>query len=224
MLVAGILFVKVFKNKEERKSIIKIISIMILVGAIFSFGWLVISSKAKSVSPVFEDYNKTMNVDTAKQIDFMKNNVASSGKIVLKEYFTFGMEYILEAIGSRLGWLDVKITSAIIVPYLLLMVYACVTEDSKFEFSNKQKIWLLLIVFAISLLLMLIMYVSFTTVGSEKIAGVQGRYFSSVLVIPLLCLVKRENFLKVEKKNEKLMTIAFLLNVLTLIEVLVYYI
>lgn len=223
ILVAGILFISVFNKKETKKDKIKTIAIMILIGSIFAIGWFAFTTRYKSSPEAFIEYNKTANVDQSRQISFIKENPIKFLKTFVKEFTIYGTEYIFGAVGSKLGWLNVNIETGIILIYIMILIFSAISEKTEHEFSNKSKLWIITIILAISALLKITMYIIFTPVGLERICGVQGRYYTPILFLAIMCLMKKNNYWKIKNVNEKMMIIAFLLNILTLITVFKTY-
>lgn len=223
ILVAGILFITIFSKREERKQNLKTIAIMILIGSIFAIGWFIITSKLKSAPGPFIEYYKTANVDSAKQIEFVKENPLKFVKTFAKEFMIYGPEYIFGAVGSQLGWLNINPNMGIIVGYILLLVIAAISEESEYEITPKAKVWIITLILVISALLKMVMYITWTPVGMDRICGVQGRYYTPILFLAIMCLIKKNNNWKVKNLNEKTMTIAFILNVFTLLTVVNSY-
>ena len=85
-------------------------------------------------------------------------------------------------------------------------------RSNKFEFNFKQKAWGFLISGGIVLLIMTGMYITWTGVGSDVIQGVQGRYFIPILFLALLCLCKKDNYIKIKNIQYKLPIILCWLN------------
>ena len=141
-----------------------------------------------------------------------------------KQHTVYAQQYINEAIGSKLGWLEISVNPFIITSFIVLLILATISEKNTLEFKWKSKIWLLLIILAISLLINVAMYVSWTPVGANIVNGVQGRYFTPILILALLCLVKKDTNWKVNNLNTKAMTITFLLSALTIVQVIASYI
>ena len=77
------------------------------------------------------------------------------------------------------------------LPYFLMMVFLCITEPSvegeRLRLGIGRRIWIFLMIGAVSVLIWTSMYVAFTVPGSDIIAGVQGRYFIP-LIYPLYLL------------------------------------
>ena len=224
ILVAGILFITIFDKKENKKEKLKTVGIMILIGSIFAISWFAFTSRYNSSADVTVEYNKVSNVDTAQQINYIKENPIRFIKTLIKEYIYYGPDYIFGAVGKDLGWLNVEVDMSIIVPYIIILILATISEKSKYEFSIKSKIWIIAIILAISALLKISMYVCFTPVGLEKICGVQGRYYTPILILALLCLVKKDNNWNIKNANQKMMAMSMILNIATLLTVFRNYV
>jgi len=101
-----------------------------------------------------------------------------------------GNSYLMSLFGSDLGWGEfVKLYA--IVPYALLAIYTftAITDESlKNKLKNYQVVWITLVVLAVIGLVFTSLYVQWTTVGKESIAGVQGRYFLPILPLIMLLL------------------------------------
>ena len=223
ILVAGIIFVTLLK-KENRKENINIIVVMILIGSIFSIGWFMITSQYKTVPPAMQQYNESVNVDSAKQLDYIIHNPKSFVKTFVNEYTTFGTDYIFGAVGNSLGWLNVNVNIGIIVIYIIILLISVISEKSKYEFNVISKIWNIAIILAISAMIKITMYLSFTPVAFYRICGVQGRYFTPILFLAILCIVKKDNYWNIKNVNYKMIIMAFILNIFTLATVFNSYV
>lgn len=223
ILIAGILFIKLFKNKEERKETLKTIGIMILIGAIFSSVWFVFTSRFKSAPEVFVEYFKSANVDAGRQLSYIKEQPLEFTKTFIMEFLMYGQEYIFGAVGAQLGWLDVDVNMGIILIFIILLVISAISEKSKYSISAKSKVWIITLLLAISALLKIYMYLTWTPVGLERICGVQGRYYTPILFLLLLCLVKKDTNWEVKNLNTKMMTMSFVLNIFTLLAIMGRY-
>ena len=100
-----------------------------------------------------------------------------------------GQKYIYSMFGGELGWGElVQLYS--IVPYCLALIFVWITitdQTIKNKFKLYQKVWIGLTVLAIIGLIFKSLYVQWTTVGSDSIAGIQGRYF--IPILPLIALL-----------------------------------
>lgn len=223
IVIAGIFFIILSKNKENKKEKIKSIAIMILIGSIFSLGWMTFSFRYKSQPESFIQYNKIANVDSSRQIGFIKENPIKFIKTFIMEYLKYGLDYIYGAVGTPLGWINVNINTGIIALFILVLIISAISENSIYDFSTKSKLWIIAILFVISALIFGSMYVAFTPVGLDRICGVQGRYFTPILVLLPIILIKKNNYWKIKNVNEKLLVFSLILNMLTLVQIFEFY-
>ena len=224
LLVAGIFFIGIFKKKEERKQFIKTSIIMVIIGAIFAFSWLLIDSKYTSTSLNIKLYIENENINPERQIDYIKNNPLDFIKLLTEKYVNNTKAVSDEAIGSVLDLYYIKINPLIILAFSGILILSAISEKSKFELSKKSKIWILSIIFAITLLVYIVMYINYTPVGSNDIIGVQGRYYSPLVVLVLMCLIRKDKNFEVKNVNKRILVSAFVLNILTIMQVANTYI
>ena len=67
------------------------------------------------------------------------------------------------------------------------------------------------------------MYTGFTPVGAEFIGGVQGRYFIPIYILLLLCLAKKENYVKFKNPENVFLIISGILNLCVITETILYF-
>jgi len=224
ILVAGIAFIAIFKKKNEKKDILKTIGIMILIGSVFSLGWFVYTSTLNEQPVSFTNYFEESNINPTEQIKYIISNPISFIITLMKEIFIYEQEYIFGAIGSKLGWLDININMGIITLFIVILIIATISEENKFEFTEKSKIWILTILLVIAMILKIIMYITWSPVGSDRVWGLQGRYYTPILFLALLCLIKKDNNWKIKNLNVKIMIITLGLNIFTLLGVIKHFI
>lgn len=196
------------KNIEKKQKIITL-SLMFLLPILLAFGYYLFTS---SYETVFNDYFTTNNVDGGEQIKYIMNNPFEYVKTVANTLKTTSTTYINQMVGGILGWLCIYVPKFVVGIYLLVLLASCFIEENKFEFNFKQKAWGFLISGGIVLLIMTGMYITWTGVGSDVIQGVQGRYFIPILFLALLCLCKKDNYIKIKNIQYKLPIILCLLN------------
>lgn len=120
---------------------------------------------------------------------------------------TFSENYLINMSNKLIGYnttttfayYDKKtniISNTYIILLILLFFYTLIEKANKALLKIKEKIYILFIILFIMAFIWGAMYLSFTQVGSEGIAGVQGRYFIPLL-FPLLLLFKTD---KIESK------------------------
>ena len=89
-----------------------------------------------------------------------------------------------QSIIGQFGWLDTFLPLWVISSYKIVLVVTFLFEEKQKIISAWGKIISFLIFFATAEVITLIMYLTWNSVGSDKINGLQGRYFLPLL--PLL--------------------------------------
>lgn len=180
--LVGLILIIPKEKFEKKNNKNKILNFVVIAGIaiIINLVWLAISSRYLAT---FREGDSKVQVLLALQnpIRYIQN--------VLYTLNLNGSNYIMSLFGADLGWGElIKLYS--IVPYSLLGIYlfAAITDDElKNKFKTYQLIWILLVTIAIIALVFTSLYVQWTTVGKESIAGIQGRYF--LPIIPLIMLL-----------------------------------
>lgn len=139
-----------------------------------------------------------------------------------------GSNYLLSLFGTDLGWGElIKLYS--IVPYSLLAIYLFTTvieEEIKNKFKTYQLVWIALVVLAIIALVFTSLYVQWSTIGNESIAGVQGRYFLPILPLIMLLIgstLKIKSSYKKENINKFVAISILVLQVYTISQIIVVH-
>lgn len=140
-------------------------------------------------------------------------------KMLFNTLLRNGQWYLYSAVGSELGWLEIRPSAVLIMGFIGTTVLSVVPAEQETEkrFSKERRISLE--VFGLSVLcIMGTLLLSSTYKTSEIVGGVQGRYF--IPVLPLLGIALRGKWLKIEKNiDEKLICSMGILNLLVLIDV-----
>ena len=223
VLLAGIGFLIVKRKDISLKKKVFIIIITILLGGIFAIGSYMHSGNYTLIPESTREYNEQLNVDSSKQIGLMKENPKVAISAFKNDWTNMQKQYVFTAIGSNLGWLDIKVPETVIILYLILLIISAYSEKNEFEFKWLQKIWLILIVVGVIVLIEFAMYTGFTPVGANFIGGIQGRYFIPVYILLLLCLSKKENYIKFNNVNQKFMILSGLLNLLVIAQIINFF-
>ena len=180
-------------KKETNKNKILNFSIIAGIAVIVNLVWLAISSKYLST---FREG------DSAIQVLLALKNPIKYIQTLLYTIDLNGNNYLISLFGSCLGWGElVKLHS--IIPYAFMSIYfiAAISDRSiKNCLKRYQILWIILVIIAIVGLIFTSLYVQWTTIGSQSILGVQGRYL--LPIIPLIMLIIG-NCLKIELKYKE---------------------
>lgn len=131
------------------------------------------------------------------QISFLLSNPLVFLPIVLKTLLINTNYYITWFVGN-LGWLDTPLPDWLVYFYLAMLVLTALLDKNEIKINLKQKIVPLIIFIAISVSIFFLEYLTWTSVGNNKINGVQGRYF--IPIAPLLLLSLYNNKLRISNK------------------------
>ena len=118
------------------------------------------------------------------------SNPQHYGKVMLSTFKVYGDFYLQSMLGGTLGWLDIEIPWWILCGFMATLLFS-VVETNEMVLSFKQKLWLGIIFCTMVVLILTVMYVSWTPVGCPQVLGVQGRYFLPGLLLLLFVFKNR---------------------------------
>ena len=204
-----------FKDNSNKNKIINFI-IIAGIAVVINLTWLTISSRYLAT---FREGDSKIQVLLALQhpIQFIQEflytcNINSGN-------------YILSLFGADLGWGEL-VRLYTIIPYCFLGIYlfTAVTDNNlKNKFKKYQIVWIVLVVLAITALIFASLYVQWTTIGSESILGVQGRYFLPIIPLVMLLIgssIKIKSEYNAESINKFIGISILLLNLYTISQIL----
>lgn len=107
-------------------------------------------------------------------------------RVLVSTFKVYGGKYLSELVAGPLGWLNIEIPWWISCGFLFLLL-AGALENNETVIFGAGKIWMMILFAGMVLLVMTVMYVSWTPVNSPQVLGVQGRYFiPGLLFLPLV--------------------------------------
>lgn len=220
----GIALLLIFKKNVTKKQKAIFLTIMLVLGIIFSLISYLDAGRYKTTAASMEEYYEEFNVNQSEQIQHIIQHPIGVIKTFAMDWITNMDMYIFMCLGSQLSWLNIHISTLIIGAYIILLILAPLMENHSYQFKKLEKVWIVLIGIGIMTLIQLAMYLSFTPVGANFIGGVQGRYFIPVFILPLLCICMKNNYIKL-KNPELLFTItATILNIFVVSKIFINFI
>ena len=182
----------VSNNNITKKEKIGIFSIIILLSMIFSVLWYKVSTGYVDT----RSYLTENNVSFSEQIKYIINNPKDFTKVIYHNIINCREGYLYGAVGENLGWLNINIPHIKITVLLFIFIASIFFEENKYQLNRLEKAYMVLVTIGIYLLVIFALYCGWSPVGGENVMGVQGRYFIPVLLLPILCLGRKENYIK----------------------------
>ena len=209
------------ENKEiSKKEKCTFLSIIIPLSIISGVIWFLIMQSY----PVLDNnlvYNEIYNVSMKDQlISIIKN--PSLFITVLNNTFKDGL-FIEGMVGSLMGWLNIEISRVVIIMFVILLALSPFLEENEIKNNRKEKIWNLIIFFGTYILIVLAAYLSWTTVGADKVMGVQGRYFLPIIILPLISLCDKDRYVKFKNIKYILPIICIGLNLIAISDIAKFF-
>lgn len=178
------------------------------IGFKVGVGLIFIIMMSSFVVPVFflkggGDARGGTEVNTAEQLSFVLHNPTTYAKVLTKNVAATSYDYLIGGTRTYLPYLATRLASSApttLLPLLNLLslglvFYVLFTDKHKEkgtkELKGSTKWWMLVAVGGIVVLIWTALYLSFTPVAHDKIAGVQGRYYISLFLLAAAILSPR---------------------------------
>lgn len=149
---------------------------------------------AALVKPIFMPYRGDIEINPDAQLKFIFEYPFAFLKIIVTSYINFSPYYFLTFFG-QLTWLDLFVPRWLTI-YLFTVVMGISLLDKTFgvKVSKLNKAIFLVIIILTMLVIATLLYMSWSPIGGDRIAGIQGRYF--IPVAPLFFLLFYNHKLK----------------------------
>lgn len=125
--------------------------------------------------------------DTAYKVNLILHQPLRYLYILNKTIMTDGVQYLFEALGSKMGSTNIAISQFVIFVALIFLLHAVFTERREMKLQKRQDwvlaFYLLILALGMILLVMTSLYIQWTSVSAAdySIEGLQGRYFAPIL-------------------------------------------
>lgn len=185
----GLLFFLKPKNYTRKKFFSFSVVCLSLTG-IISIIWLL---SYLNVAPV----HRPDGVDAIAQLENLLSSFKLMFKVIISTVFMNINRYKML---FSFGWLSYE---SIEIAFLHLFTFGaiCVSYPLKIKLSKLNKLGLVIIAIAISILINLSQYLTWTPVGTEFVQGVQGRYFIGVYAMFPLFLNQQGSLYTIDSIN-----------------------
>ena len=158
--------------------------------------------------------------DSALQTKFIMHNPIRFLIIILNSINVYFDWYFESMIGVSLGLFSINPSKIYIKLDILIFIFMLLFSNEK-KIKNNIKIVSLLIFIIVVCLIFTSLYLDWTVVGNNLVEGVQGRYFTPILLYLILCLsttnftIKNNNI--INKQNMLLFMVFENIYIITLI-------
>ncbi|MDQ0359798.1 DUF2142 domain-containing protein [Breznakia pachnodae] len=172
---------------------------LLLIGLIFValviIGYFTFIEKAPGVGSTFATYYEEVGVDSTAQWRWIFSSPMKFLETLGNTLNTQGTYFLFSMIASPLSWLTLPINDFIIFVFIGLLLVSMFVKEEKFKLKKLEKAWIFILFIAMFILVILGMYVSWTSVGADLVLGVQGRYFIPIFILLLLLFVGKRKIL-----------------------------
>lgn len=166
----GLLPLAILATRERGTRALKGFAVGALAGA------LMVSLIA--AADIATDLRGDETADPVQQVRHILGNPGAFARTIAVEPLMHAPRYVREMIGG-LGWLDLPVPLAVVIPYGLILLVVALTEPSRWQ-SPRDRLVLLLLSLMTIFGIVLSQALLWTPVGAETIEGLQGRYFLPV--------------------------------------------
>lgn len=217
----GLIFVKRRKEiSKKEKIILGVATVVLCVSSLF----IITKLNTGYVNESAKVYLETAGVNSGEQLNGIIKSPLRYMYVMLNNLRCNGEFYLYNAIGQSMGWLSISVPTIYITLYILLLMASIFIEDNKVVFDIKEKIWILILTIIMYLLVTTGLYLQWTGVGSNVVAGVQGRYFLPFMILALMTLCRKNDFIKLKNKNIIIPLMALLINGLFILKIIKFFI
>lgn len=180
-----------FENRERRKKLLIYGGILLVFGLVMMTFVLPAISNTVAGNLSYGGDSRGGDTSTVRQMISMLQHPLASVRLMLENMFSldnfrnlgdadldamfFGNLMFLNY--ASLGMLSEKWAALLIPVFFALMFYDDKEEHTQVKIAGGQRVFMALVFLMILFLVWLALYLSFTPVGDEVIAGVQARYY-----------------------------------------------
>ncbi|HUR97588.1 MAG TPA: DUF2142 domain-containing protein [Pyrinomonadaceae bacterium] len=176
------LFLIIPRAKFRSPGIYYLIFILLIFSCIAAVVWW-----SATVKPIFMSYRGDIETDPDRQLELILDAPLDFLKIAVASYLKLYKYYFVTFFG-QLTWLDLFVPKWVTV-YLFAIVtgFAVLDKGVNTRISTFDKSIFTAVIAGTALVVSVLLYLSWSPVGADRVAGIQGRYF--IPVAPLFFLL-----------------------------------
>lgn len=139
------------------------------------------------VKPIYMPYRGDIEINPDAQMAFVLQHPFYFLKIIVTSYINYSPYYFLTFFG-QLTWLDLFVPRWLtIYLFVVLMGIVLLDKNAAVKISALNKTIFSIIIVLTALVVAALLYLTWSPIGGDRIAGIQGRYF--IPVAPLFFLL-----------------------------------
>jgi uncharacterized membrane protein len=149
-------------------------------------------SIVNKTTPEDTDPNHPKGRNAGKQKEFILNNVAAFGKMIINNTFIYMRSFYLESFVGIIGHLIRHLPGWLINFYLwMLLITAVVSSTIDVDIGWKSRLLTFILFWFLIFIIETGLYIGWTPVGQNYVEGVQGRYFIPFAPIFFIILISK---------------------------------
>ena len=214
--ILGGLILFIPKDKFKDKGTYYKTFIFVALVALVSLGWGLSALISSTGDTPFSGHYVENNISAKDQIMYILHNPKTFLMYFSKALFDNFRQYTDQI--TTFGWLSYSLNGTLMLFYTVFVCMVVFTYPTEEVLCKKTKVGIGLVSIGVYVVTNLILYLSWTPVGSIGIEGVQGRYFCSL--IALTALISNRTLKDIderEKFNNRYIFIAIVFVILYLI-------
>jgi len=162
----------------------------------------------ESIDPSMSFYgNPAKKVQPYLQIQFILTHITCYFKTLFVTFWTY--KFFIHSFIGKLGWLDTPLPLTYVLMASFTLIFISVCEFSQYVvISIRQKLIMLTSICSVIVVISLLLYLSWSPVGSSIIEGIQGRYF--IPIAPLVFTLLYNRTMILSENNIVIISISYL--------------
>ena len=179
------------KFKTHKMKYIFILTLLILISFV-AIAWLNLTNCL--YSPDITHWS------ISGQIQFIINNPSFYAGTILNNTIIQSPFYLMSFIGY-FGWLEIRLSPVIVIFYMSLILIVALLDKNKIKISLNHKLIGLLVVLINTIAIFSFEYLTWNSIGTNFIEGVQGRYLIPISPVFGLLFYNNVQLIKYYKKK-----------------------
>lgn len=212
-----ILYKKILKiNKKQ---------MLLLLGSLICVvaSYVIMSSIPGEIIGVSDQAKLTnaMGVNVPEQVKYILNNPMNV-IIMLKDTIIEKFNFYYQSFIGVFGWLTIWLDSKVLALYGITMILSPLVIDETVSLKKGQRFWFTIIGVIGAAIVILGMYLNWTGVGQPITEGVQGRYFTPIVILFLISYSGKRKII-IKRPLHTIVAILIFVNAVSILNITQYF-